>query len=120
MMMVSLRPFLAVCLALSLCLTAQGLAMSRGVSTATGQMVICTGNGPVSIHVDASGQPAPAPKYCPDFALSVLGALAVGAIREPVPPAGSGRALPTGMPWPGIAAVLSPRARAPPLFLRTV
>ncbi|MDP5220272.1 hypothetical protein Q5Y75_24070 [Ruegeria sp. 2205SS24-7] len=72
-----LRISLAVLASALLALTGQGLAMSRGVSASVGQMVICTGTGPVMVHVDEDGQPTRPPHYCPDYVLSLLGALDV-------------------------------------------
>ncbi|MCL6283422.1 hypothetical protein M3P21_07730 [Ruegeria sp. 2012CJ41-6] len=70
-----MRISLAFVISALLALTGQGLAMSRGVSASVGQMVICTGTGPVMVYVDEDGQPTRPPHYCPDHALSLLGAL---------------------------------------------
>ncbi|MEX0349094.1 MAG: hypothetical protein AB3N15_06675 [Paracoccaceae bacterium] len=86
------RIYFALAVSALLALTGQGLAMSRGVSAAVGQMVICTGTGPVVVHVDAEGQPTGPPHYCPDYAVSLLGALAQADFAlERVPPPVSGR-----------------------------
>ncbi len=63
-------------LSLLVVLTGQGLAASRGMDRAVGHMVLCTGTGPVVVYMDAEGQPTRPPHYCPDYALSVLGAIA--------------------------------------------
>jgi hypothetical protein len=59
-------------LALVLVLTSQSMAVARGGSAATGQMVICTGSGPMAVLVDADGQPVEAAHLCPDATLQVL------------------------------------------------
>lgn len=59
-------------LALMLALTSQSMAVARGASAATGQMVLCTGTGPVAVYMDADGQPTSAPHICPDSALNVV------------------------------------------------
>lgn len=56
-------------------LTGQGVASSRGVDRVVGQMVLCTGTGPVVVYVDQDGQPTKAPHYCPDYAIGLLGAI---------------------------------------------
>ena len=49
-----------------LVLTGQGVAFAQGANAAVGQMVICTGAGPVTVYVDAEGQPVGKPHSCPD------------------------------------------------------
>jgi len=71
-MMRSLRPYLALCLALLLTLTSQTMATARGAPTPVGQAVLCTGTGPVTILVDAEGQPTGQVHICPDCALNFL------------------------------------------------
>ncbi|MEL7211636.1 MAG: hypothetical protein AAGK92_03170 [Pseudomonadota bacterium] len=57
-------------------LTSASLAVARAAPDAAGQMVLCTGNGPVVVHFDADGEPVGAPHYCPDCAMSLLAAVA--------------------------------------------
>lgn len=57
-------------------LTSASLAVARAAPDATGQMVLCTGTGPVVVHVDANGDPTGAPHYCPDCAMTLLAAIA--------------------------------------------
>ncbi|MEX0307924.1 MAG: hypothetical protein AB3N12_11125 [Ruegeria sp.] len=78
----SLLPF---ALSLLVILTGLGVAESRGIDRAVGQMVLCTGTGPVVVYMDEDGQPTRAPHYCPDYALSLLGA--VHQAQTDVPPA---------------------------------
>ena len=108
------RPLSSLLLALMLALTGQSMAVARGAAAATGQMVICTGTGPVAVYTDAEGAPTSAPYICPDAAL----------LSVPWPPV-----LPAPMHWrlasctgecprgdataPLIALHL-PQARAPP------
>jgi len=61
-----LRPSLAFALALMLALTGQSMAVARGSTDVAGQMVLCTGTGPVTVYMDADGQPVPPPHHCPD------------------------------------------------------
>ena len=74
-MMTRYRTVLPIVLSLLVVLTGQGLAASRGVDRAVGQMVLCTGNGPVVVYMDENGQPTRAPHYCPDYAMALIGAV---------------------------------------------
>ncbi|WP_149775794.1 hypothetical protein [Ruegeria intermedia] len=69
------RIFLPYALSVLLALMAQGVAASRGMDRAVGQMVLCTGTGPVVVYMDENGQPTKASHYCPDYALNLLGAV---------------------------------------------
>ena len=109
--------FLPVILSLLLVLTGQSIAVSRGVDMATGQMVLCTGNGPVVVHVDANGQPTAPPHYCPDYALTLLGAVADAQPAQPEAPV---LRLPTPIRETGnlvAAPVPDTPARAPPVLV---
>ncbi len=108
------RNFLPFALSLLVVLTGQGVAESRGIDRVVGQMVLCTGTGPVVVYMDADGQPTQAPHYCPDNALALLGAVDLAQVDLPSAP-------PRTRPeWPRrlsgqIAAPLPLRpARAPP------
>ncbi|WP_245222580.1 hypothetical protein [Ruegeria sp. HKCCSP351] len=116
---VRMRPvvtrFLPYALSLLLVLTGQGLAMSRGMDKAVGQMVLCTGTGPVVVYMDENGQPTAPPHYCPDYAISLLGAVAVA---QPALPAAPERAQPAPLRHLGNQIALpvpATPARAPPV-----
>ncbi|MGV6802845.1 MAG: hypothetical protein ACWA49_01465 [Ruegeria sp.] len=83
----SARRFLPFALSLLLVLTAQGVAASRGLSAAVGQMVLCTGTGPVVVYMDSEGQPTKAPHFCPDYAINLLGAALTDQPPHPSAPA---------------------------------
>ena len=68
----ALRIYLAIVLAMMLAPTGQSMAVARGMPGASGQMVICTGSGPVMISVDANGQPVGAAHICPEAALGLI------------------------------------------------
>jgi len=68
----SLRPYLALCLALLLTLTSQTMAIARGTPAPVGQAILCTGTGPVTVLVDAEGAPTGQVHICLDCALSIL------------------------------------------------
>ncbi|UYV36683.1 hypothetical protein N4R57_17045 [Rhodobacteraceae bacterium D3-12] len=69
------RSYIALFLALMLAFTGQSMAVARGMPDATGQIVLCTGSGPLVISVDANGQPTGAAHICPDFAAALFVAL---------------------------------------------
>ena len=87
-MKLHMRSYLTLFLVLAVTLTAHSAGAMRGMRDATGQMVICSGTGPVVIYVDADGQPARAPGNCPDCITLSMDALAPPlpvqlALREP-------------------------------------
>ena len=80
----TLRSIISFALALMLAFTSQSMAVARGASAATGQMVLCSGTGPVAVYMDASGHPTSAPHICPDSALNVI---VVGPAADVMSPA---------------------------------
>ncbi|MEM7089027.1 MAG: hypothetical protein AAF496_05595 [Pseudomonadota bacterium] len=82
----SVTRFLMVMMSLLLVLTGQSVASSRGMDMSAGQMVLCTGAGPVVVYIDENGQPTSPPHYCPDYALTLLGAIAVPQVPLPAAP----------------------------------
>ena len=58
-----------------LVLTAQSMAVARGTAMSVGQIVLCTGTGPITVNVDKNGQPVGSAHICPDCALSELAAV---------------------------------------------
>lgn len=74
-----IRRYLVLGLVLLLVLTSQSMAVARGMTGPVGQMVLCTGTGPVSVFVDQNGQPVAPPHYCPDCALDSMQAVALDA-----------------------------------------
>ncbi|KIC34303.1 hypothetical protein [Leisingera sp. ANG-S5] len=113
-MIPALRIFLGLFLALTVALTAHSAAARQGERDAAGQMVICTGTGPVTIYVDSDGQPAKPPHNCPDCVMHVLDAVAQPAgLVLPVEICGTV----TGDQHAALASVqhiLQASARAPP------
>ncbi|MBE1284137.1 MAG: hypothetical protein GJ676_12575 [Rhodobacteraceae bacterium] len=81
--MTILRVYLAVFLALVVAVTGYGVGTMRGQADPSGQIVLCTSVGPVSVYVDEDGQPTQAPHHCPDCTMQLLASL------EP----------PSGMEW---------------------
>ena len=79
--MTMLRSITALGLCLFLALTSVGLAVARGAAQPVAPMVLCTGEGPRTVLVDAEGQPATAPHVCPDCLL----ALYADTARRPLP-----------------------------------
>lgn len=73
------RSYLALALTCLLVFTGQAMAVARGMPLPVDQIVICSGSGPVMIHVDADGQPTGSAHLCPENALGLIQALAVDA-----------------------------------------
>ena len=66
------RSLVALFLGLLIIAGNQGLAMVHGVGSAGGEateMVLCTGTGPVTVWIDANGDPVAPPHDCPDCTL---------------------------------------------------
>lgn len=113
--MFRLRPILHLTLVLTVLLTAQVMGAARGQARVAGEMVICSGQGVVTLRVDADGNPVGPPMICPDCALTLLvqGAPEGGSLAPPVSVA------PVIWPRPLAASVkpITPvhsQARAPP------
>lgn len=68
---------MALVLALVVTLTGHASATAQGARDASGQMVICSGSGPVTIYIDDQGQPTQPPHYCPDCVMHLLDAVPV-------------------------------------------
>lgn len=110
-----LRPLSGLCLAVLLIVTAQSVAVARGMPGPAGHMVLCTGSGPVMIFVDANGTPTDPPQYCPEGALALLGAVALTAMADARPQGMSrARGLPVA-PAEHIRHTHVATARGPPL-----
>jgi hypothetical protein len=94
------HPLVAIALALLLVLTAQSMAVARGMPGAAGSIVLCTGSGPVTILTDADGQPVGPSHVCPDCTLSLIVAVAQAApsVAHPM-----GRAEAVVLPLPRVA-----------------
>lgn len=61
-------------------LTAQSAAVARTMPDASGQMVLCSGTGPMLVSVDENGVPMEPPQLCPDCALALFTALDAGEV----------------------------------------
>lgn len=110
-----LRRYLGLFMALAIALTAHGAAAAQGNRDASGQMVICTGTGPVVVYVDDDGQPVQPPHYCPDCVMQLLDAVSV-PVTLCAPDATGVAALP--VPVPALTHgrnTLRASARAPPV-----
>lgn len=70
--MTKLRAYISGFVVAVLVLTGQAMAEARMMSTPTGEIVICTGTGPLVVAVDASGAPTGPAHICPDCALALF------------------------------------------------
>ena len=67
-----MRPVLAIALAFLAAVTSLAAGVARGQADPVGQIVLCTGHGPVMVHVDETGAPTGAPVLCPDGVLALF------------------------------------------------
>jgi len=110
-----LSRYLGFALILALIVSAQSMAVARGATSPAGQIVLCTGHGPVTVFVDEDGQPVDAPHICPDCLTNALASVLppVGLMVAPV--SGGARTIQDT----DRAVVLRPdrqrRARSPPI-----
>ncbi|MBT8152617.1 hypothetical protein KMP13_01635 [Epibacterium ulvae] len=101
-------------LACTLILQGQSAAARVTMTDAAGQIVICTGTGPMTVYVDADGQPVDAPVPCPDcLILSVVALLTSAQVVSPPSALSSGTTLPD-QDLRVAGTQISPSARAPP------
>ena len=70
--MILFRRYIGLFLAAALLLTGHSASASRFERDATGQVVLCTGAGPVSVYVDENGTPTGPPHFCPDCITHLL------------------------------------------------
>jgi hypothetical protein len=110
-----MRRYIALLLAAALLLTGHSAAASRFDRDATGQVILCTGSGPVTVYVDENGTPTGAPHICPDCITHLLDLAEYAPhLRAPYEPVRQvhrvlSRAQST------VAPLEEVRARAPPL-----
>jgi hypothetical protein len=112
-----MRMFSSLLLALMLALTSQSMAVARGASAATGQMVLCTGSGPVAVYFDAEGEPTSAPHICPDSALNVLYEFERLDLHAPAHAVACAPACEMLVPIVLVARFYGPPSRGPPVFV---
>lgn len=109
------RPAAALVLALVLALTSGAMAVARGQTSAVGTLVLCVGDGLVSVAVDAEGQPSGPAHICPDCALSLFAAQAVPPLGVARPVVASHRVqAPAEAPRPAARRLTAHAARGPP------
>jgi hypothetical protein len=71
---------LSALLAILVAFTAQGAAVARTMPDAAGQMVLCTGSGPVMVFLDENGEPTAPPQLCPEYTAGLIVALSEPAL----------------------------------------
>ncbi len=70
--MKALRSYISAFVVAVLVLTGQAMAEARMIASPTGEIVICTGTGPLAVSVDASGKPTGPAHICPECALALF------------------------------------------------
>lgn len=112
-----MRIITSLLLACMLAVTSQSMAVARGASAASGQMVICTGIGTMVIYVDEAGQPTSAPHLCPDATLTVLPGTAAATAQAPQKIALMILPQPAAIPATYSTYRPAPPSRGPPLLV---
>ncbi|WP_116130946.1 hypothetical protein [Tropicimonas sp. IMCC34043] len=112
----SLRRLLFSLLVLTLGLSTHAVGMARGQMPAAGEIVLCTGQGVVTISVDDRGNPVERHTLCPENSATLLAAVALPAPALPVLPVVHWRrARPVVLACPQCGLARTRHARAPPV-----
>lgn len=114
--MIRLRASLSILLALVLALTVSAAGVARGQVSNSGGIVICTGQGLVTLPSDADGNSGPMVRLCPDCVAATFAAVVIAAPMVAAPASWHvepqvflpGAAMP-------VARVLRPPVRGPPV-----
>ena len=86
----------------------------RGQADPAGQIVLCTGHGPVMVYVDETGAPAGPPVLCPDGIVALFD-IATASPHLPAPDPVVRRLAPLNPPVLGAVFVpVEGKARSPP------
>lgn len=109
------RYSIAALLAALITLTGLSLASGRGMSRAAGQIVLCTGQGPIAVWVDADGQPVDRTALCPDQTLALLGALDIPAAETGFQPLATAFVTCFANSRFATSTAVEPRGRSPPV-----
>lgn len=110
-----LRPYLALLMAAVVALTGHSMAVARGASAPSGEMVLCTGTGPLVVLVDENGDPTGPAHFCPECVMSLVEAI-IPDFDMPAQHAAKGKRL--GIASPELIANTGkpcPQARGPPV-----
>lgn len=110
----TIRSYLAILLAAIVALTSPSMAVSRMADGPSGQMVLCTGAGPVTVYVDSDGQPVKAPHPCPDCMIAGLDIGLAPVVVPLSPPLPQARTLMPKQRFGAARAERAHRARGPP------
>jgi hypothetical protein len=108
------RISLAALAAVALILTGSVAMQMRAAPGPAGQIIICTGQGPVSIQVGPDGQPTGAVHICPECMLHGLNAVLAETFQAPRPVVITAVVTETLQAVSGTLARPVPQARAPP------
>ncbi|SDI64478.1 hypothetical protein [Lutimaribacter saemankumensis] len=110
------HPVMGVLMALMLVLTGQSMAIARGTPGPSGEMVLCTGTGPITVLVDENGQPVGRAHICPDCAFAFFAAHWDAPDLPARAPASLVPLRPGAQTLPDALQVPVPQARGPPVL----
>lgn len=115
--MLLLNTHIRALMVLLLLITGQSVANARGGSMIVGQMVICTGYGPTTVYVDATGAPAQPPHHCPDCSIQLYDASDFAMPQRAMMAVLVADYLPPVLPDVPALAPQTPAPRGPPRFV---
>jgi len=76
---------LTLALALLIAVTSQQMAVARGMThDVAGQVILCTGHGPITVTLDHQGNPMELVHICPDCALTLVQPSASPVVADPI------------------------------------
>ncbi|MDP2061637.1 MAG: hypothetical protein Q8J98_00840 [Phaeovulum sp.] len=111
----SAHRYFAILMVLVLGASSVTMAIARGQTRAAGEVVICSGYGLTTIHLDAAGSPVESVLICPDMALAMFVA-PEAALQTLYRPEGRASDLILVEPrLPESLALVNLRARGPPV-----
>lgn len=108
------RSYLGILLSVMLAFTGQSMAVARGMPGPAGEVVLCTGQGAVSVTVDENGQPVGKPHICPDCAMTFFAFAAQDPVLPSRPLGSSEKLSPPCKSFQASLRKVDPVARGPP------
>ena len=113
-MMLHASRFTALMLAVILAVTSVSMAVARGQTRIADEIIVCSGQGLITVAVDENGDPAGPAHLCPDMVLAMLAAPVLDAPDLLRPAAGMERIDPPQAPALVGVSRPAPCARGPP------
>lgn len=111
------RPLAAILFAAVLAATSLTMAVARGQMRVAGEIILCTGDGPMTVAVNERGEPVGPVLICPDMALGLLAAVSAPMPQSSRPEGVTRMQAPADLARPASQAAPMPRSRGPPILI---